>query len=397
MTETSREVDYPSLRAAECPYPIFSRLRAEGGVHRVDDRDEFMVSGHEHVAHVLRHPELFSSSTPLAGEAQPGWEMSVFSSDPPDHTVKREIAYRSFTPGKLREYTPMIQRVVDTLIDAFVDDGECEFVTQFANGMSSRVMFEILGLAAEDWAWTADIEFEGAGARYLPPELQALQDADGAKLNAQMTAVVEERVAHPGDDAISALIAGHQERTGRVDVAYIAAESTVVLLGGVLTSAHLSGSAMLLLLQHPDEMARVRADRARIPRMLEEALRLESALQFMPRYTTRETELGGVRMPADSLVLVLYAAANRDDAVFADPERFDPGRSNAKKHLGFGLGPHFCLGAPLARLEGRLAFEALFDRLGDIRLAPDRNDLRHIDSAFNRGPKSLFLEFDRAP
>ena len=138
-----------------------------------------------------------------------------------------------------------------------------------------------------------------------------------------MTAVVEDRIANPRDDAISNLIAGHRERTGEVNLPYLAVESTVLLLGGVLTSAHLSGSAMLLLLQNPEQMELVRADFSKIPRMLEEALRLESALQFMPRYTTTDTELGGVQIPAGSNVLLLFASANRDGEVFEEPEAFD--------------------------------------------------------------------------
>ena len=395
MSATPRELNYPSLETAECPYPIFEKLRKTGGVYQVPGENEFMVADHELVSEALRTPEVYSSHTQLAAEAQPGWETSVFSSDPPDHTVKREIAYRSFNPRKLKEYTPMVQGVIDELIDDFIEAGKCEFVTQFANPMSSRVMFNILGLEADEWAWSADIEFEGAGARYLPPDLQKLQDRDGARLNAQMTAVVEDRIANPRDDAISNLIAGHRERTGEVNLAYLAVESTVLLLGGVLTSAHLSGSAMLLLLQNPEQMELMRADFSKIPRMLEEALRLESALQFMPRYTTTDTELGGVQIPAGSNVLLLFASANRDGEVFEEPEAFDPSRSNVKRHVGFGLGPHFCLGAPLARLEGKLAFETLFTRLAEIRLA-EGNEFLHIDSAFNRGPKELFLEFEAA-
>ena len=394
MTTPSTHVGYPSLEAAECPFPIFAELRAEGGVVR--GADEFLVAGHEYVSHVLRHPEIFSSSTPLNAEAQPGWEMSVFSSDPPDHTVKREIAYRSFNPGKLKQYTPMIQGVIDELIDDFIDDGEAEFVGQFANRMSSRVMFEILGMDRDDAAWIADITFEGAGVRYLPEDLQEAQARDGERVNEYMTEIVERRLEDLGDDAISDLIRGHRERTGRDNIPYLAAESAVVLLGGVLTSAHLTGSALLLLLHNPDQMRAVRADHSRIPRMLEEALRLESALQFMSRWTTQDTELAGVKMPAGSLVLVLFASANRDEAVFEDPDRFDAERPNVKRHLGFGLGPHFCLGAPLARLEGKLSFETLLTRLGEIRLAEGRNTFRHVPSAFNRGPQSIYIEFDRA-
>jgi cytochrome P450 len=127
--------------------------------------------------------------------------------------------------------------------------------------------------------------------------------------------------------------------------------------------------------------------------MVEEALRVESPVQWQPRRCVRDTEVAGVTIPAGATVLVLFASANRDDRVFACPERLDLERANVKSHVAFGYGPHFCLGAPLARLEGRIAFETLFRRLGDIRLADD-NDFAPIDSVVFRGPRELHLTFD---
>ncbi len=170
----------------------------------------------------------------------------------------------------------------------------------------------------------------------------------------------------------------------------------MLVLGGTLTPAHMMSSAMLLLLQHPDQAALVRADHSLIPRMLEEALRVEAPDQFMPRYTTVDTTLGGVDIPAGSLVMLLYASGNRDESVFGEPESFDVRRENVKKHFSFGGGIHFCLGAPLARLIGTRAYEALFTRLGDIRLAEGRNDFTHLASTFNRAPNAVHIEFDPA-
>jgi cytochrome P450 len=178
-----------------------------------------------------------------------------------------------------------------------------------------------------------------------------------------------------------------------VDPAYVAVESSVILIGGVLTPAHMMASAMMLLVQHPDQLAEVVADHSLIPRALEESLRLEAPDQFMPRYVTTDTRLGGAEIPAGSLVLLLYASANRDDATFADAERFDVHRENAKQHLAFGKGIHFCLGAPLARMMGRHAFETVLTRMADMRLAPGAGEPEPLESIFNRAPRALPLIF----
>jgi len=186
------------------------------------------------------------------------------------------------------------------------------------------------------------------------------------------------------------------DRDGTADPNYIAVESSVILIGGVLTPAHMMASAMMLLVENPDQLAAVTADPALIPRALEESLRLEAPDQFMPRYVSRDTELGGVEIPAGSLVLLLYASANRDEANFAEAGAFDVRRENAKQHLAFGKGIHFCLGAPLARMMGRCAFESLLSRLANIRLAPDAGEIEPLESIFNRAPRALPLVFDRA-
>src|SRR3954453_20697372 len=143
-------LSYPSLSTAARPYPILRALREQGGVYKVPDRDEFLVSRHADCLFALQHPAIFSSATPWNAEAQAGWEASVFSSGPPSHTAKRAIASRPFAPRVVRDYEPMIQGVGDQLIDGFIGDGRVEFVWQFANPLSSQVMFNLLGLRRED-------------------------------------------------------------------------------------------------------------------------------------------------------------------------------------------------------------------------------------------------------
>jgi len=396
MATTVRgDCPYPSLESVPCPYPIFDTQLEKGVQVPQKEGDPYLISRHETISKILRQPEIFSSTTDLNAEAQPGWEASVFSSDPPDHTVKREIAHRVLKPGRLKAYEPMVEDIIEGLIDDFIDDGECDFVGQFANLMSSEVMFRLLDISREEAGWVANVTFEGIGARFLPHNMQVQQEKDGARLHEFMLDVVGRRLDNLGDDAISELIRGHRERSGEDDVNYLAVEASVFLLGGVLTTAHLTGTAMRLLLGHPEQMAEVRADYGLIPNMLEEAMRFESPLQFMPRVTLEDAEVEGVRIPARSELILIYAAANRDDRQFPGADQFDVHRGNVRRHLGFGLGPHFCLGAPLARLEGKIAYEQLFDRLEDIELADPANDGGYIASAFNRGPRTLNLRFKK--
>jgi cytochrome P450 len=196
---------------------------------------------------------------------------------------------------------------------------------------------------------------------------------------------------------ISELVLNHRAATGgEPNIDYLAVETNVMLAGGLTTSGHLFASAMSLLVRHPEAMESVRSDFSRIPRMLEEALRLETAAQWQPRYATQDTTLGGVDIPQGACLLIIYAAANRDPERFSCPDDFDISRDNVQKHVGFGHGAHFCLGAPLARLEGRVAFEQLFTRLTDIRAAPGRNDFTHYETLYFRAPKHLHLWFQRA-
>lgn len=397
--ETENAPVYPGLEHAECPFPMFAELREQRPVYRVPGRDnEYLVTKHEDLVYVTSHPELFSS-TPHNVPWSPGWSETMIAQDPPEHTATRKIAQRSFAPGKVKSYEPMITGIVDELIDDFIDKGEVEFCTAFANPLSLYVTCALMGLPREDASWLERLlaPFEAQAIRYYPVERQQVQEQNGAIAVEYLRKHVLDRIENRGDDLISELVTNHMAANGgEANVDYLAVETNVMLAGGLTTSGHLFASAMSMLVQNPAELAKVRDDHSLIPRMLEEVLRLESPAQYQPRYATQDTELNGTPIPKGACLLILYAAANRDPERFECPDEFRMDRANVQKHVAWGHGAHFCLGAPVARTEGRIAFERLFTRLDDIRAAPSRNDFTHYQTMYFRAPNSLHLWFQRA-
>jgi cytochrome P450 len=206
-----------------------------------------------------------------------------------------------------------------------------------------------------------------------------------------------ERYERPRQDFLTDYVQEAVRRDGELDLTYLTADAVVLLHAGHVTTTHMLGSTMLLLLRHPEVMGRARADHSLIRSLIEDSLRLESPVQWHERICTQDAEVGGVKLPAGTMVLVIWASGNRDQARWQNPDAFGEERPGiARDQLAFGYGPHLCLGAPLARLEGRLAFEALFQRLGEIRLAPGKNDFEVEGGLHHRGVRRLFLEFDRA-
>jgi cytochrome P450 len=209
-------------------------------------------------------------------------------------------------------------------------------------------------------------------------------------------AMLEERRAHPRNDLLTDLLNARLEGETPLTMSEMLNMLQQLLVAGNETTTNLLASAMMLLVQNPEQMETVRADRSQIPNLIEEALRLESPVQGLFRTTKVDVEIGGVRIPAGSRVVVMYASGNRDNDKFTGADNFNVRRANAKDHLAFGAGIHYCLGAPLARLEGKVAFEILLDRLTNIRFAPGKNNFTHTPSFILRGLKELHLEFDHA-
>ena len=397
-------VDYPGLEGSECPWPLLERLRDEAPVYELPDRPGvFVVSRYDDVRFILGHTELFSSSAVRAGlsgfslvDVPSPADRVMNETDDPEHERKRRIAFAPLKPGRLKAYEPMITDLVDGLIDGFVDDGRVEFVEQFAHQLPVKLTCRLMGVPESDEGFVRTWgRFESSGLAWMDDEFKATQRENSKKMLDYLTELLLERRVRPGDDVMSAVIQEQIDRDGGFRLADVRAQTAILLGGGVVTAAHFLSSGMHLLVSNPDQMAMLKADPRLIPGMIDEALRLEPPSVWQPRRAAQDVELSGVRVPAGSYLLMVFGSGNRDQRHFECPERFDVERPNAKDHLSFGYGAHFCLGAPLARLELRIAFERLLARLADIRFAPG-NGFQHIRSVSFRGLQRLELEFDRA-
>ena len=394
------KIDYPSSEGAESPFAVYDWWRREAPVYRIPDRPEiYVVSRYEDVVRVARDPATFSSvnsRTGLNGFGFMGESTSgdnLVESDPPDHDLKHRLTFTALKPGRIKEHAGWIEEVVDRLIDAFAERGTCDFVDDFARPLPVAVMARLFGIADADLPlleqWS---DLEVSGLSWMDDERRKRQLELGQEMGRYMTTVVAERAGAPGEDFVSELIRAQLEFRGAEDQAEIVSLATNVLAGGAATTQHMLGGAMLLLLEHPDELERCRTDASRIPRALEEAMRLESSVQWVPRLVTADAEIAGTPIPSGSYVLIVFASANRDPDRFPDADAFAPDRKGIGGHIAFGTGIHTCIGAPLARLEGRIALDRVLARLVDVRLAEGAGTV-HVPSPSFRGLSHLPLAF----
>jgi cytochrome P450 len=403
--EKPRRLDYPSGGpGSECPFPTYALLRNEAPVYKEPGRDRYYVTRYDDVMFVLRNPHIFAnelSRRSIQPDPRRGWPRlptmadtagpaTLVDVDGESHKERRALAFKYFRPGVLHEHETWITECVDALLDGFAEGGEIEFVESFARPLPILVTCHLMDLPVDDYKKLQEWgSLEGSGLAYND---QARIDADyesQLRLGAYVSELIEARADCAGSDTISRLICDHRERYGDAWREVVRADAATLIVGGISTTAHLLASAMLLLLQHPEQLAQVREDRRLIPNMLEEALRLEAPSQWNPRMCTADTEIAGVPIPAGSQILIMYGAANRDERHFEGPDEFHVERAAAKDHLSFGYGPHFCLGAPLARLQGKIAFGRLLDRFCDFHLCG--RDVTHIRSASFRAPREVLM------
>ena len=417
--------DYRALfdldpEAIRCPYPAFAKLRAEGPIQYVEETGVYLVSRYADVMQIVRNPEVFSSRMPtgphavtelmrIIGELMAedagiaalaasgrmvGNSPVLLGADPPDHPRQRMLVNRAFSPPRVRQIEGPIRAICERLVDKFIADGRVELVKQFAVPLPLTVIAGALGVPDDDLdtfkRWSDDLVVL-VGNHKPPKDRIADYMRTRYEFAEYFTAKVEERRADPQDDLISDLV------QARVDDHELSLDEMLgmfaqfLVAGNETTTKHITAT-MLMLVEHPETLAQVRADASLIPNLVEESLRLDTPVQGLYRTANVDTEVGGVAIPAGSHVMVLYASANRDDAQFPDPDRFDVCRPNAKTHLAFSQGPHFCLGAALARSESRIAIETLLARLDDITLAPG-NTFEYESTYVLHGLRELHLQF----
>ena len=376
------------------PYPIYAALRREGAVAPVEPIGGWVVTRYEEVTEVLRDAETYSSramhSAMLQGRdaEDEGPPPMVITVDPPEHTRLRSLLNRGFTPRRIARLEPRIRELTAELFASIDDRGEFDLMADLAIPLPVRVIGELLGIEPERFAdfkrWSQAIV--ATFGRLPSPEERARADAAFDEIDVYLDDLMERRRRKPRDDLISVLVQKEEEDALTGDE--VGGFTVLLLIAGNETTTNLIGNAAVALLENRGQLEKLCGDPTRVPNLVEEVLRYSSPVQLLFRQTTREVELGGVVLPAGATVLPSYAAANRDPRRFPDPDRFDVDR-NTQGHLAFGLGVHFCLGAGLARLEGRVVLEALVPRLA--ALEPCWATLRWSDTPILRGPRQLPL------
>ena len=404
-------VNMVSPDVLECPYPYYKRVREEAPVHQTP-LGFWAVSRYEDVLSVVRNPEHFSSlsqsnsfATPPPPEvieiSKQGYPRvnTLLSNDPPSHTQFRNLVNKAFLPKRVAQLEDSIRTIANDLLEKFVNDGKVDLVTQFAVGLPLTVIADALGVDRADMPkfkkWSDDSVAPLSGL--LTPERQIECAHSRIELQKYMVERIKEREVELRDDLLSDLVKARFDSGERAGEGMTMPEMLDViaqlLVAGNETTTKLIAAATLMLIENPDQMEKVRADFSLIPNLVEEALRMEAPVQMLPRFTTADVEVGGVAIPKGSIVMAMYGCANRDEAKYPDADRFNVERDNARTQLAFGQGPHFCVGAALARSEARIAFELLLSRLNNIALAPVEEPTHRELSMTLRGLSHLHLTF----
>ncbi|CAM5255510.1 cytochrome P450 family protein [Streptomyces narbonensis] len=372
------------------PYPYYAKLRTSGPVHEVrmpDGYQFWLVVGHEEGRAALADPRLAKSPS-VVGVRPPEEDVigvHLLAADAPDHTRLRRLVTGVFTGRRVEALRPRIERLTGELADAMEPAGRADLVDAYAFPLPITVICELLGVPAEDRDTFRDWSNELVTPAGEDGYLGALQGFGG-----YLDGLIEDkRAAGPADDLLSGLIAARAEDGDRLSGPELRAMAYLLLIAGHETTVNLISNTVRNLLTHPEQLAALRADPDLLDGAIEESLRYDGPVETSTfRFTREPVTLGGTEIPAGASVLVAIGALDRDPARFPDPDRFDI-RRDTRGHLAFGHGMHYCLGAPLARLEGRIALRTLLDRFPRLELDPEGDPWEWVPGLLIRGVRHL--------
>jgi cytochrome P450 len=394
------------------PYPAYALLREAGRVLYDPASDHWLVPHHADVKALLRDRRFGRTYLHVASHAEMGrpeepdylapfWQLirdGMLDREPPDHTRLRRLVAKAFTPRMVERLRPRVQERVDRLVDDLVEAGGGDLVAGLAEPLSVAVISDLLGVPEADRPllrpWSAQI----CGMYEVNPTQAAGRIASRAatEFSEYLRGLSRERRARPADDLITALT---QVVDGGDQLTEDELIGTVVLLlnAGHEATVNFTGIAWWQLFRHPDQLARLRREPELLARAIEELLRYDTPLQMFERWVLEDVEICGVAVPKGAELGLLFGSANRDPAVFPDPDRLDLGREEAAQHLSFGAGVHYCLGAPLGRLELELSFGTLLRRLPELAPAAEPAwkptyilrglEALHVTTAGGRAPR----------
>ncbi|MEV6336699.1 cytochrome P450 [Nocardia vinacea] len=377
------------------PYPYYDHLRAKCPVTREPHYNVLAVTGYEEVSQVMRDADTFSSCIAVGGPFPPlpfepeGEDISaqieqhrtqlpmyehMVTMDPPQHTYARSVLNRLLTPVRLKENEEFMWRLADRQLDEFLANGRSEFVAEYAKPFSLLVIADLLGVPEQDHQ-----EFRVVlGADRPGSQVGALDKVSVGMnplewLDEKFSGYISDRRREPRDDVLTSLALAKYPDGSTPEVIDVVRSATFVFAAGQETTAKLLAAAVRVLGDDPELQQALRADRSRIPVFIEETLRMHAPVKSGFRLARRNTEVGGVDVPAGSTLMVCPGAANRDPSRFENPHEFRMDRANFREHMAFGRGVHSCPGGPLARVEGRVSLERILDRMLDITIDADEH------------------------
>lgn len=411
------DVDTMDAGFLQNPHPFYARMRREAPVYRDPKTGIVWVGTYDRIREVLSKPRLFSnkfgeqlrSGSATGADAEEldytrknGWVVvdTMLTADPPEHTRYRKLAMKAFTYKRVLQMTEYVEELVNQLIDELPDSGKIEFKSGFANKLPMFVIADALGVPREHFdrfeSWSNAFLLQLSGLGTKDERMWAVKEI--VEFQKYFVKVIEEKRINPTEDVISDLVHADLSEEGddrKMEYEELLSILQQLLVAGNETTSHTLTAGLYFLLQNPDQMEELRNNPDLVDNFVEETLRYLSPTNNMWRVATEDTEIDGVAVKKNDLILVRFGSGNRDECKFSNPDTFDIHRENAKEHLAFSGGIHTCIGAQLARKELQTAFPIILKRLKNIRLDPDNDQLMFLPSILMRGVMALNIIYEK--